>query len=81
VAVSTEAIAPWIPPPGRHVLVVPAQTVQQAAHWLAPISEFVVALGTDDLARSEPYFPRHARRSPLGRMQHPPLDGPVDLRT
>jgi hypothetical protein len=70
----------WIPPPGRHVVVVATPSIERAAESLAPVSAFVVAVGSDDPARARCVFPAHTRVGPLGRMQHPPLDGPVDRR-
>lgn len=68
-----------VPPPGRHVLVAPVDGPDAAAALLAPIARFVVAVGTDDPARIA--APARARVSPLGGMQRPPLDGPVDRRS
>jgi hypothetical protein len=69
-----------IPPAGRHVLVAAVPTLDAVAFALAPIARFVVAVGADDLAAVAGAVPRQARLSALGRMQHPPLDGPVDHR-
>jgi acyl-CoA reductase-like NAD-dependent aldehyde dehydrogenase len=62
-----------VPPPGRHVQVVPFERLD-----LQEIARFVVAVGTDDPDRYA--LPPHARISPPGMMQRPPLDGPVDRR-
>jgi hypothetical protein len=43
-------------------------------------ARFVVAIGSDDPQAAAAIAPEHARVSPLGRMQLPPLDGPVDRR-
>jgi hypothetical protein len=69
-----------VPPPGRHVHLAPVESLEQAASLVAPLARFVVAVGTDDAERAAIVAPRHARVSPLGQMQRPPLDGPVDLR-
>jgi Acyl-CoA reductase (LuxC) len=69
-----------LPPPGRHVHVAAFATLQEATAWLAPTVRFVVAVGADDPARVSGFAPPHARLSPLGEMQRPPLDGPVDRR-
>jgi hypothetical protein len=69
-----------VPPGGRHVLVAGAASWEAAFARLAPLSAFVVAVGTDEPARVSPLAPQRARILPLGRMQHPPFDGPVDLR-
>ncbi len=70
-----------VPPPGRHVHVVPVSGVDELVERIAPFARYVVAVGSDDPARAAPHaaFAR-ARLSLLGRMQRPPLDGPVDLR-
>jgi hypothetical protein len=80
VALAHDSVPPWIPPPGRHLFVVATQTIEQAAAWLAPVSAFVVTVGSDDPTRARGAFPAHVRVGLLGRMQHPPLDGPVDRR-
>jgi hypothetical protein len=65
---------------------VPA-TAGDAARLLAPWRERVAALGGVErtsaagaLALAVGSLLPDARRSALGRMQRPPLDGPVDLR-
>jgi hypothetical protein len=69
-----------LPPPGRHVHVAATASLEHASALLAPFSPFIVAVGTDDPARAGLVSPAHARISPLGWMQRPPLDGPVDRR-
>jgi acyl-CoA reductase-like NAD-dependent aldehyde dehydrogenase len=67
-----------VPPTGRHVLVVPC-TREEAPHLTASLAPATTVLG----ATSDELFvlaPPHARRARFGRMQRPPLDGPVDLR-
>ena len=75
----TTALA--IPPPGRHVLVVPVSGTDEARAVLAPFARFVVTVGGDDAARVAAIAPPAARLSALGAMQRPPLDGPVDRRS
>jgi len=73
--------APMIPCPAyRHVHVASCPTEADAASVLAPLSRSITAVGSDDEAAARRLAPSWARRSPLGRMQRPPLDGPVDLR-
>lgn len=69
-----------IPPPGRHLHVAAVRSLDDAADLLRDLAPVIVALGTDDPERASRIAPTHARLSPLGRMQRPPLDGPVDLR-
>jgi acyl-CoA reductase-like NAD-dependent aldehyde dehydrogenase len=69
-----------VPPPGRHVLVVPAPAGADARAALAHFSRWIVAVGSDDPDVARAIAPPHARVSALGAMQKPPLDGPVDLR-
>jgi len=64
-----------LPPPYRHVHVAAAAREDVAAR-LAPLGRSVIAVGTDDPSIAPPW----ARVSPLGEMQRPPLDGPVDRR-
>ena len=69
-----------IPPAGRHVHIVCAHTLDAMRATLAPIAPKIVALGISDPSRAGELGLTHARVSPLGNMQRPPLDGPVDLR-
>jgi hypothetical protein len=78
------ATAPLVlPPPYRHVHVASCASIDDAEKLLTPFARAVVSLGSDDLeaartlARACPW----ARLSPLGAMQRPPLDGPVDGRS
>jgi hypothetical protein len=73
-----------VPPAGRHVLVAPVESEAEARQLLAPIARFVVSVGCSARPRGDPVCalaPPHARLALLGRMQHPPLDGPVDRRS
>jgi hypothetical protein len=56
-------------------------SLEEAAGALAPLGRFLVALGSDDPPRLLGLGPGGVRLSALGRMQTPPLDGPVDRRT
>jgi len=82
VGVAGEGGALVIAPTGRHVHVMPVPDLDAARSALAPIRALVVALGTD--AEQEVTealgFDGRVRISPLGEMQKPPFDGPVDLR-
>jgi hypothetical protein len=69
-----------VPPAGRHVLVAGAGAWEDAFARFAPLAAFAVAVGTNDSVRAAALGPPRARILALGRMQHPPLDGPVDLR-
>jgi hypothetical protein len=69
-----------VPPAGRHVLVAGAVAWGDAFARFAPLAGFAVAVGTNDATRVPALAPPRARILPLGRMQRPPLDGPVDLR-
>jgi Acyl-CoA reductase (LuxC) len=69
-----------LPPVGRHVHVANARSLENARSLLDPTARFIVAVGTDDPERVRHCVPGHARLSPLGAMQRPPLDGPVDRR-
>jgi hypothetical protein len=82
IGVSPEGGALTLPPPGRHVHVAGARDLDAAWATLAPLAHLVVAIGCDDerRARAAVRGGSRARISPLGRMQLPPFDGPVDLR-
>jgi hypothetical protein len=69
-----------VPPVGRHLLVTSRQSIEEGWACLAPLSRFLVCVGTDvpgHLATTVPGI----RVALLGRMQRPPLDGPVDRRS
>ncbi len=69
-----------LPPPGRHVVVVPVRRLEDApARWVQ-FAHFIAAAGATDPERTRALVPAGARLSALGAMQRPPLDGPVDLR-
>jgi len=71
-----------LPPPARVVHVARALPAGVPA-LLSEQGRFVTALGTSDdgpLAQAAALCAPHARRSALGEMQRPPLDGPVDQR-
>lgn len=77
VAVAASEMPLAVPPGGRHVLIVPVPSASAARAALAPIAPFVIiAAGLEASAVAPP----HARLAVLGRMQRPPLDGPVDRR-
>ncbi len=69
-----------LPPEGRHVHVAVVSGAEGARELLAPIARFVSAIGFDDPAFGASVVDHAVRTSPLGRMQKPALDGPVDLR-
>ena len=80
VAVAPEGAPLVVPVPGRNVHIAPVPDASAAARALAPIAGVIVAFGANDLDAARLVAPVHARLSPLGRMQRPPLDGPVDGR-
>jgi hypothetical protein len=67
-------------PAYRHVHVVACSTEDEAISFLEPLAPSVINVGSDDLDAARRIAPKWARLSELGRMQRPPLDGPVDLR-
>ena len=69
-----------LPPPYRHVHVAACASLADAERLLAPLARAVVSVGSDDLEAARAIAPPWARLSALGRMQRPPLDGPVDGR-
>jgi hypothetical protein len=70
----------FLPPAGRHVLVVASGALSAAREMLAPLAAFVVLVGCDDPGSGAAVAPSGVRVVALGRMQRPPLDGPVDRR-
>jgi hypothetical protein len=63
------------------VLVTPYASAPSAVRRLASMARYVVAVGTNDEGAARLVAPAHARISPLGRMQRPRLDGPIDRRS
>jgi hypothetical protein len=82
VAVAPSGAPLALPPPGRHVHVASVvDDLDSAESLLAPLSAHIAAIGV--AGNLPPMFSRKLmpiRMSSLGQMQHPPLDGPVDLR-
>jgi hypothetical protein len=78
VALAPPAAPLAIPPSGRHVLVAPVADAAAARSLLEPIRRFVVTVGGHGAGA---IAPPHARIATMGRMQRPPLDGPVDRRS
>jgi hypothetical protein len=73
--------APMILAPAyRHVHVTACPTLDDARGALSSMAHAIVAVGSDDETQARRLAPAWARVSSLGRMQRPPLDGPVDLR-
>jgi hypothetical protein len=69
-----------VPPVGRHLLVTPKPSREEAWAYLRPVSRFLVCVGTDAPDDLPPPM-AGVRIARLGRMQRPPLDGPVDRRS
>lgn len=63
-------------PVGRALVVVRVKDIDDAVARMRALDELAIVGTTFDLRAT---FPR-LRIAPLGRMQQPPLDGPVDLR-
>ena len=82
VGLAPEGMPLVVPPPGRHVHVATVGELCEVLGVLTPIERLVVAVGTDDEAALRAVLRPDARVrwSPLGQMQKPPFDGPVDLR-
>ncbi len=82
VGVDLEPESVWIGPACRVVHVI-ATCAESVAELLSPIADRVTTLGA---SRAGPFASTIAaacpcaRRAPLGAMQRPPFDGPVDLR-
>jgi acyl-CoA reductase LuxC len=81
VALGAAGAVPLVPPGGRHVYVTPEPELRSSLLHQMGIARFVVAAGADDPGRVREIVPHHVRVSRLGRMQRPPLDGPVDRRS
>jgi hypothetical protein len=79
-AASQGLAALLLPPAGRHLQIVPVERLEPAlrglGRWLTSVGCATALLE----ARARAVLPR-ARVVPLGRMQSPVFDGPVDLRS
>jgi hypothetical protein len=72
-----------LPPSGRYVHVARVGGPNEALRLLAPFRDAITCIGhhgETSLADKLLAFANGARSLPLGQMQSPPLDGPVDLR-
>jgi hypothetical protein len=83
VGIDVEPNALALPPSGRHVHVARVADADEVLSLLAPFRGAITSIGqldeTSFFAPPVTLMPG-ARTLPLGRMQSPPLDGPVDLR-
>jgi hypothetical protein len=65
------------------VHVAPVGDIAEAATLLAPFAKGIATIGAAEAAGGEALARRlgiQVRTARIGRMQRPPLDGPVDLR-
>lgn len=76
VAFDPEPTSLALPPPARALWVVPGDG-REPPVWLDPHRASLTNVGGSPGWRAL----THVRRAPLGTMQRPPLDGPVDYRT
>lgn len=70
-------------PPAARIVHVTAARADDATALVVPLAPWITALGADDageLTTRVAALAPAARRSALGHMQRPPLDGPVDRR-
>jgi hypothetical protein len=74
--------APCLPPPGRHVHIALFDSAADLRAAIAELAPFVTTIGVDAASEGavDASLVPHARVVPLGTMQRPPLDGPVDRR-
>lgn len=75
-----EGVSCMLLPPGRHLVVVPLEDEAALSRLLGGFGRSLVGVAAHDHALLDRVAPRWARRAGLGRLQRPPLDGPVDLR-
>mgnify|MGYP003595282514 CR=1 FL=1 len=67
-------------PPGRNLAVVAVRDRVEARARVASLGRALVTVGGSELETARAVAPAWARVAELGRMQRPPLDGPVDGR-
>ena len=79
VGVAPHAAPLILPPSYRHVHVAPVKDVAEAAKLLEPLAKGIAIVGAENDSLTKALGIR-VRTAPIGRMQRPPLDGPVDLR-
>lgn len=80
VSVDDALLPAAVPPPGRHVHVRFTPDLDHVARGLAPLVTSVAVAGSDALRREVAELFAGARITTAGKMQRPPLDGPVDRR-
>lgn len=80
VGIGPEGSALVVPPTHRHVHVVACASRAEAIARIEPLARWVVTVGADTREVACAISPQHARSALFGRMQRPPLDGPVDFR-
>jgi hypothetical protein len=78
VGLAEEPDAPLIPPPLRVVHVLPCESI--GPRVAALVGRATALGGEGELFEQARILAPRARATALGRMQKPPLDGPVDLR-
>jgi pimeloyl-ACP methyl ester carboxylesterase len=83
VGLDVDARAVLLPPTGRHIHVLRFDDADALERLLGPHRDMVTCIGVTErsaYAESAARLAPGARILPLGNMQCPPLDGPVDLR-
>jgi len=80
IGVAPRAMAPLLPPPYRHLHLATCSSDAEAEAALAPFRPVITCVGSDARALAARVAPPWARQANLGKMQRPPLDGPVDRR-
>jgi hypothetical protein len=81
VSLDVEGKLVLVPPVGRNVHVLRVDVLEPSLAELAPAITAIGFAGPSALEESVARVAPRARLSGLGRMQSPPLDGPVDRRT
>lgn len=77
VATSEADAQPTLAPVGRNMYIACVSEDENVGDVLGAFAPYVTVVGAN---ADVPWAPPGTRRSPLGAMQSPPLDGPVDLR-
>jgi hypothetical protein len=83
VSVDFDPVAMILPPPGRHVHIARVSDIEALGRLVAPFRGAITCFGVPEKTVHAAFLMGRApgaRTLPLGNMQRPPLDGPVDLR-
>ncbi|APS00476.1 acyl-CoA reductase [Pajaroellobacter abortibovis] len=78
--VEDPTVSLFLAPPGRCIHLMPLEHLAQFPTRIAPLFSLVLTIGSPDPDAIRALVPPWIRLAKLGKIQSPPLDGPVDRR-